>query len=43
VRFKLDVLALLSPEQKVLFKEHVKSRKGKAGKGSGHRGTCGWD
>jgi Spy/CpxP family protein refolding chaperone len=40
VRFKIAVLSLLSPEQKLLFKEHAKSRKGKAGKGSGNRGTC---
>ncbi|MCP4195886.1 MAG: Spy/CpxP family protein refolding chaperone [Proteobacteria bacterium] len=40
VRFKIDVLSLLSPEQKLLFKEHVKSKKGKEGKGKGKRGRC---
>jgi Spy/CpxP family protein refolding chaperone len=43
VRFKLDVFALLNPEQKAQFKEHVKSRKGKAGKGSGRQAKCGRD
>jgi Spy/CpxP family protein refolding chaperone len=40
VRFKLDVLALLSPEQKVQFKEFVKSKKDRPGKGRGNRGRC---
>jgi Spy/CpxP family protein refolding chaperone len=43
VRFKLDVLALLNPEQKAQFKEYVKSRKDKAGKGNGSKAKCGRD
>ncbi len=40
VRFKLDALALLSPEQKAQFKDFVKSRKDRPGRGRGHRGRC---
>jgi Spy/CpxP family protein refolding chaperone len=40
VRFKLDVLALLSPEQKAQFREFVKSKKDRPGKGHGNRGRC---
>jgi Spy/CpxP family protein refolding chaperone len=43
VRFKLDVFALLNPEQKAQFKEYVKSRKDKAGKGNGSKAKCGRD